>query len=152
MDPNSFSFMSVANQPPGYYTPTPGGMTTIYHHQAGDLHTPMLGSNLITPISIPNGLSGDLSVDPHADIHLHGFPNQFISQQFQTLNPFTQQVSYAPSAFVHRDSGYDAMDPSEDDSSMDPRKAQVTRPLHVMTPTAAFTEHMDVSSMADGEK
>ncbi|KAF2805255.1 uncharacterized protein BDZ99DRAFT_574850 [Mytilinidion resinicola] len=37
LDPNSFSFNSFANQPPGYYTPTPGGVGTLYHNQASDL-------------------------------------------------------------------------------------------------------------------
>ncbi|RMZ81993.1 hypothetical protein DV737_g2318, partial [Chaetothyriales sp. CBS 132003] len=40
MDPNSFAFSAIANQPPGYYTPTPSGFNTLYHSQAGDLHTP----------------------------------------------------------------------------------------------------------------
>jgi hypothetical protein len=151
MDPNSFQFMALANQPPGYYTPTPGGMTTIYHHQAGDLHTPTLGYNLVTPISIPNSLSEGLPVDPNADMNMHGFhhPTQFMPQHFQNINPFSQQAGYAPSTFLHRDSGYDPMDRSEE-SPMDHMTMQGTQPLNLMT--TGFSEQMEVSSMTDGEK
>jgi hypothetical protein len=58
LDPNSFAFTSFANQPPGYYTPTPGGTNTIYHPQAGDLHTPGFTMGLGTPLSIPNSDGG----------------------------------------------------------------------------------------------
>ncbi|KAL1964070.1 hypothetical protein VTN77DRAFT_7488 [Rasamsonia byssochlamydoides] len=152
MDPTSFSFMSLTNQPPDCYTPTVGGMTTIYDHQAGDLHTPTLGSNLVTPLSIPNSLSGDLPIDPNADVNVYGFDNQFLPQQFQNLNPFAQQVSYAPSTFVHRDSGYDPMDRSGEVSSMDPLKMQETQPLNLIVSTVGLSEHMDVSSVMNSEK
>src|ERR1700754_3926201 len=54
MDPNSYAFSTFANQPPGYYTPTPGGFNTLYHPQAGDLHTPGMGMN--TPLSMPHSV------------------------------------------------------------------------------------------------
>ncbi len=37
---------------------------------------------------------------------------------FQNANPFAPQQSYAPSSFVHQDSGYEAMDASADGSPM----------------------------------
>ncbi|RMZ91132.1 hypothetical protein DV736_g1660, partial [Chaetothyriales sp. CBS 134916] len=40
MDPNSFAFSAITNQPPSYYTPTPSSLNTLFHSQAGDLHTP----------------------------------------------------------------------------------------------------------------
>lgn len=152
MDPNSFSFMSLNNQPPGYYTPASGDMATIYQNQAGYLRTPTLGSDLVTPLSIPNSLSGGLPMDPNADMSMHGFPDQFLPHQFQNPNPFAQQVSYAPSRFVHRDSGCDPVDRSAEESSLDPMNIQGTQPLDLVAQTAGFSEQMDVSSMIDHEK
>lgn len=151
MDPNSFSFMNIANQPPGYYTPTSSGMNTIYHHQAGDLHTPTLGFNLVTPLSIPNTLSGALPTDPNADMNMHGFPNQFLPHQFHNMNPFAQQTSYAPSQFMNRDSAYDPMDRAVG-NPMDAMNMHINGSMGVVSSNASFSEHMDVTSLTDGEK
>ena len=58
LDPNSYTFASFANQPPGYYTPTPGGTSTLYHSQAGDLHASGLNFGLGTPSSVPTSEVG----------------------------------------------------------------------------------------------
>ncbi|TAQ83173.1 hypothetical protein B7494_g8503 [Chlorociboria aeruginascens] len=110
LDPNSFAFASFANQPPGYYTPTPGGTNTLYHNQAGDLHTPGMGMGLGlgTPLSLPSSSDG-LHPGPVMDIPS---PNQPQPQQQQQ-----QQQSYAPSSFVHQDTGYETME--HDGSPMD---------------------------------
>lgn len=121
LDPGSFSFTNFANQPPGYYTPTPGGTNTIYHPQAGDLHTPTLGlgMGLGTPLSLPNS---DGAVPSGAGtIDMTAFHHGFHSQQFQQFNPFIQppapQPSFAPASFMHQDTGYETMD--QDGSPMD---------------------------------
>ncbi|KAI1505152.1 CP2 transcription factor-domain-containing protein [Biscogniauxia marginata] len=115
LDPNSFSFTAFANQPPGYYTPTPGGTNTIYHSQAGDLHTPSMGMSmgLGTPLSLPTS-EGTLHAGPalmDLSQYQHGLPSHQFHPQF---NPFMQptppQASYAPSSFVHQDTGYETMD------------------------------------------
>ncbi|KAI1773083.1 CP2 transcription factor-domain-containing protein [Hypoxylon cercidicola] len=114
LDPNSFSFSTFANQPPGYYTPTPGGTNTIYHPQAGDLHTPSmgLGMGLGTPLSLPTS-EGAIQAGP-AMMDLAQFHPGMPPHQFQPFNPFIQptppQPSYAPSSFVHQDTGYETMD------------------------------------------
>ena len=119
LDPNSFSFSAFANQPPGCYTPTPGGMNTLYHSQAGDLHTPNMGFHLGTPLSMPMS-DGLVHAAPPFD--MHGFQVQsFVPQPFQQQAPFQQQQSFAPSSFVHQDSGYEAMEGSpEDDLDVNP--------------------------------
>lgn len=149
MDPNSFQFMALANQPPGYYTPTPGGMATIFHPQAGDLHTP-LGYNIVTPISIPNSLSMSLPGDPHGEMNMHGFrnPAPFMPHHLQNINPYSQ-AGFAPSTFLHSDSGYDTMDRSED-SPMGNMTMQGSQCLNMMS--TDFSEHMEDSLMTDGEK
>lgn len=113
--------------PPGYYTPTPGGNNTLYHPQAGDLHTPTLGlgMGLGTPLSMPTtegtmhsgaGMMNLASFQQtlHAPPHFHNF-NPFIQ-------PPPQQPSYAPATFVHQDTGYETMD--QDASPMDSGSAE----------------------------
>ncbi|KAK0725319.1 CP2 transcription factor-domain-containing protein [Lasiosphaeris hirsuta] len=121
LDPGSFSFANFANQPSGYYTPTPGGTNTLYHPQAGDLHTPSLslGMGLGTPLSMPTTEGG---AHPGATtMDLAGFHHSFHPHSFQHFNPFIQppqpQPSFAPSSFVHQDTGYETMD--QDGSPMD---------------------------------
>ncbi|KAK3898840.1 CP2 transcription factor-domain-containing protein, partial [Staphylotrichum tortipilum] len=124
LDPGNFSFASFANHTSGYYTPTPGGTNTIYHPQAGDLHTPTLGLSmgmgLGTPLSMPNS---DAAVHPGAaPIDLTAFHHPFPHpQQFQQFNPFIPapppQQSFAPSSFMQQDTGYETMD--QDASPMD---------------------------------
>lgn len=126
LDPNSFAFSAFANQPPGYYTPTPGGTNTLYHNQAGDLHTPGMGMGmgLGTPLSLPTSADG-----MHAStmMDMSAFSHQ-MPPQFHNYNPFGapqqqhhqqqqhhhqqqhQQTSYAPSSFVHQDTGYETME------------------------------------------
>merc|ERR1711981_1030977 len=127
LDPNSFAFSAFANQPPGYYTPTPGGTNTLYHNQAGDLHTPGMGMGmgLGTPLSLPTSADG-----MHAStmMDMSAFSHQ-MPPQFHNYNPFGapqqqhhhhqqqhhaqhhhQQQSYAPSSFVHQDTGYETME------------------------------------------
>lgn len=120
MDPNSFAFSAFANQPPGYYTPTPGGYGTLYHPQAGDLHTPGMGMN--TPLSLPHSIHGLHAHDPLAQfqhfnpqfLHQpHPFQDQFHQQQPQHQMPQQQTQTFAPQQFLqHQDSGYVAMDDS----------------------------------------
>jgi hypothetical protein len=121
MDPNSFAFAAFANQPPGYYTPTPGGFNTLYHSQAGDLHTPGMGMN--TPLSLPHSIHGLHA--PEQNMHMQHFNPQMLHHPHLFPDPFghhhqqqqqQQQVppqAFAPHAFLqHQDSGYVAMDES----------------------------------------
>ncbi|KAJ9611412.1 hypothetical protein H2200_004596 [Cladophialophora chaetospira] len=120
MDPNSYAFSAFANQPPGYYTPTPGGFGTLYHHQAGDLHTPGMGMN--TPLSLPHSVHGLHAQDqmmhlqhfnPHMLHQPHPFQDLFQHHQPQVHVHPQQQQTYAPQSFLqHQDSGYVAMDDS----------------------------------------
>ncbi|KAF2685530.1 CP2 transcription factor family protein-like protein [Lentithecium fluviatile CBS 122367] len=117
LDPNSFAFSSFANQPPGYYTPTPGGTNTLYHNQAGDLHTPGFSFGLGTPLSLPTSESA-LHAGQTAPTHLHGFnPHALGHHQFTNQNPFALQQqaqhapSFAPHQFTHQPSAYERHPP-----------------------------------------
>ena len=120
LDPNSYAFTSFANQPPGYYTPTPGGTNILYSNQAGDLHTPGLGMGvgLGTPLSLPT--SAD-AMQSSTMLDMSAFGHHIPQPHFQNFNPFgqhghpqhpplQQQQSFAPSSFVHQDTGYETMD------------------------------------------
>lgn len=138
MDPNSFSFANFANAPPGYYTPTPGGNNTLYHPQAGDLHTPSLalGMGIGTPLSMPTTEGAHMHATTammdmsgyHHGMHQQPHPQQHqFHPHAQFHHPFIQppqpQQSFAPSTFVHQDTGYETMDqdgsPMESDAAED---------------------------------
>ncbi|KAF2007742.1 hypothetical protein P154DRAFT_568574 [Amniculicola lignicola CBS 123094] len=128
LDPNSFAFTSFANQPPGYYTPTPGGTNTLYHHQAGDLHTPGFSFGLGTPLSLPTSEGGLHAGHSGPAGHLHGFNPHAIGthHHFQNANPFAipphgGNQSYAPHHFTHQPSAFEhgPLAPSHENSPMD---------------------------------
>lgn len=106
LESNSFTFPSFANNPSGYYTPTPGGSSTMYHNRAGDLHTPNMAFHLGTPMSMP---TTDGQIQPSSTLDMHAFHPNLLSS-FQPSGTFHEQQSYAPSSFVHQDSGFEAMD------------------------------------------
>lgn len=108
LDNNSYAFASFANQPPDCFTPTLGvNMSAITHNQAGDLHTPGLGFGLGTPLSISNS---EGRTNPASAIDMQGFhPHLLHSHTFQNANSFAQPQSFAPSSFMHQDSGYETM-------------------------------------------
>ena len=157
MDPNSFAFANFANQPPGYYTPTPGGVNTLYHSQAGDLHTPGMGMNIGTPLSLSHPSSA-LHVQDPSMADFHNFPPQFLhSHPFQNLNPFSQppthqpQSAYHPSNFLqHQDSGYDAMDGTPDKSPANTAMMMRHTGNHIMAGISEST--LVPPSYAMGEK
>lgn len=125
MDPNSFNFNQFANAPPGYYTPTPGGTNTLFHPQAGDLHTPvgMAVPGLGTPLSMPN--SGTIHTGAGV-VDMGGF-QPLAPHQMHHFNPFVQAQppppqAFAPSSFVHQDTGYETME--QDGSPMQPNRSE----------------------------
>ena len=114
MDTTAFTYAPFSNQMHGYYTPTPGGTGTFYHNKAGDLHTPDMGFHLGTPLSMPNSEGHS---HPATALDMHGFhPHVLQSHGFNTGNHFHPQQSYAPSSFVHQDSGFDTTILSNDNT------------------------------------
>lgn len=110
MDPDSHSFNMFANQMPGYYTPTPGGTNTLYHHQAGDLHTPGFAMGLGTPLSLPTSESalhaGQQGAAYH-DFQAH-LPHHMQQSALQNVSPFLHmqqpQQGFPPHHFSHHPS------------------------------------------------
>ncbi|OQE28690.1 hypothetical protein PENSTE_c003G04050 [Penicillium steckii] len=146
MDPTAMQMMSnFAGQHPGFYTPNSGGMGAVFHNQAGDLHTPTAGLNMITPLSLANPMSGS---QPNGHpVHLdHQFNPHFLPSHMPDINPYMQQASYAPSAFLHRDS-FDAMDESSDNRSLQ------SIPVDQESNLTASTDHSNAVNMsyAEGE-
>ncbi|TWU78142.1 hypothetical protein ED733_007470 [Metarhizium rileyi] len=111
LDPNSYAFNAFANAH-GYYAPTPGGTNALFHSQAGDLHTPTIGAGgIATPLSMPN--SGDVVHSGSSVMDISGFQS-LQPHQFHHFNPFIQggpvQQNFAPTSFVHQDTGYETME------------------------------------------
>ncbi|KAJ5674122.1 hypothetical protein N7462_009561 [Penicillium macrosclerotiorum] len=141
MDPQSMQMMSLAGQHPGFYTPNSGGMGATFHSQAGDLHTPTLGLNMITPMSLSNSIA---ATQQNPQPGLEHFNQQYMAHQMPDMNSYMQQASYAPSAFMHRDS-YDVMDESGDGSSLN------ELPVDQASNFTASTDYSGVMDMAYAE-
>jgi hypothetical protein len=156
LDPNSFAFTSFANQPPGYYTPTPGGTNTLYHSQAGDLHTPGFSFGLGTPLSLPTSEGGVHAGQTAPTQHLHGFNPHAIgsNHHFQNVNPFALQPqhsqAFAPHQFSHAPSAFDHPHPSlahtHEESSMDSMITDVE--MQEQSPLIGFAPHSYQDNMA----
>lgn len=109
MDPNSHTFNMFATSMPPYYTPTPGGTSLLYHHQAGDLHTPGLAIGLGTPLSLPTSATA-LHAGHHHEQALHSAHGHFSEHQqqqpFQHMHPYQMhnQTGFPPHQFTHHSS------------------------------------------------
>jgi hypothetical protein len=112
---------------PGYYTPTPGGTNTLYHPQAGDLHTPGFSLGLNTPLSMPTSDTSALHAPQLA--HMHSFAHAMQQQQQQHhhhhMNPFGahpfqmhHQSTFPPQNFQHQAPVFDQLDSQATDSPM----------------------------------
>lgn len=91
LDPNSSAFAAFANQPPpGLFTPTPGGGSTLYNsHSHHDLQTPNIGISIGTPLSMPN----TATAMPRPTASEDDYNTQTIQpHQFQNYQPFTQSL------------------------------------------------------------
>ncbi|EXV06286.1 CP2 transcription factor [Metarhizium robertsii] len=108
LDPNSYAFNAFASTQPGYYVPTPGGNNPLLHSQTGNLHTPTIAAGgLSTPLSLPN--SGDALHAGATAMDLSGFQT-LPPHQFHHFNPFIHGATFAPTSFVHQDTGYETME------------------------------------------
>ncbi|PSN62693.1 CP2 transcription factor family protein-like protein [Corynespora cassiicola Philippines] len=158
LDPNSFAFASFANQPPGYYTPTPGGTNTLYHNQAGDLHTPGFSFGLGTPLSLPTSEGGVHAGQTAPAPQLHGFNPHALAahHHFQNQNPFALQpqhpASFAPHQFSHQPSAFEhgPLQQTHEDSPMDnivPEvEMQEQSPLVSFAPAPTFRYHVTLNA------
>lgn len=122
MDPNNQSFNMFANQAHGYYTPTPGGTNTIFHPQAGDLHTPFT-MGLSTPHSLPTSASALHANHQFAAFppYPHQLPQHMQQPPFQNPDPFgmnQQQQGFPPHHFTHHPS-FDPLEGPMGDSPID---------------------------------
>lgn len=143
----------MASQPLACYTPTPGG-STIYHNQAGDLHTPNMGFQLGTPLSLPTS-DGHLQ-STSAAFAMHAIhPHLLGSTSVQAPTTFQQQQSYAPSSFVHQHSGFETIagshniTPKQDIAmDLDPQRRENLIPYPIRT----FSNSLAVAADQPTEK
>jgi hypothetical protein len=145
LDPNSFAFTNFANQPPGYYTPTPGGTNTLYHSQAGDLHTPGFNMGLGTPLSMPTS-EGAAHAGHSAQTSFHAFNNHALAHQlFQNQSPFGyqqpppqphHQPTFAPHQFSHHSPHFEPYEQHHDDGR--PQEMAVDVEMQEQSPVVPF--------------
>ncbi|OJD10302.1 hypothetical protein AJ78_08638, partial [Emergomyces pasteurianus Ep9510] len=109
MDPNSYAFTSLANQPSTYYTTTPTGMGMSCHNQVPDLSTPGMTLNLLSPLSIPPATSATDAAAIQSAIEMNSFHHSFPPPTGNGVDPFHHSPAYAPSSFVNRDPRYDPL-------------------------------------------
>ncbi|KAL3475046.1 CP2 transcription factor-domain-containing protein [Aspergillus californicus] len=129
IDHNSAQFINPVNQLHGYYTPNSGGLGAIYNSPAGDLHTPGMGINMMTPLSLSQqGLSNSTGIP------LDPFHPQLLQQHYHNPQQYAPQAEFAPSAFVQSDMGFDIVDDSIDEGSLNDVDMQESAQSH-MTPT-----------------
>lgn len=103
LDPNSSAFAAFANQPPQYYTPTPGAPNGGFSNHVNELPTPNMGISIGTPLSMSNGIT----MAPVTTSDLAFAPQTIQPHQFHTYLPFTQplQPQYVEPAFDRQESG-----------------------------------------------
>lgn len=115
LDSQLQTLMPLTNQYPNFDFPKPCGMGAIFHNQAGDLHTPTKGLDMVSPLSFPT-LTAVVSQNPHE------LPEQLctstLAHQLPNSDLYAQQSTYAPNVLMNRDSGYDTMDETFEDLSI----------------------------------
>ena len=132
MDPNSFSFAQFANEGAADFEPSSSNAVGIFHNQAGDLHTPGMAFQLGTPLSSDDS-------HPGTTVDIHGFhPHLLHPQTFHSTTDLHQQRTYAPSSFLHQDSGYETLEPSSRGSSL--QKQQMSGETHEMSAFGTYPE------------
>ncbi|KAJ5642657.1 hypothetical protein N7490_006657 [Penicillium lividum] len=99
-DPNFMPMLPLACQDPSLYTHKTVVTGAIWHHQAGELHTPTVGLTTNTTLSLSNtSLKGSIE---YVD-------QQYFAPQFFDMNRYAPQATRTPNAFMHRDFALDSM-------------------------------------------
>jgi len=100
LDPTSAAFAAFANQPPQYYTPTPGAPNPTFLGTNHALQTPMYGIGIGTPLTMPI-LNGNINafqpVVSAADLQNYDLqtmqPHSFINFQQFGVNDINSQYA-----------------------------------------------------------
>jgi hypothetical protein len=86
LDPNSSAFAAFAAQPPGYYTPTPGGSTMGFQSYELAVNNNQFGTN--TPDSMTHASHSSMAAPSIFQPHLHSMDHQTYMSFRQ--HPYTQ--------------------------------------------------------------
>ncbi|KAA8646231.1 hypothetical protein EYZ11_012010 [Aspergillus tanneri] len=148
VDPSSLSFFNSLSQQQGYYTPNSGALGAVFRSQAGDLHTPV-GMSLMSPLSLPQQIPGATLPTDGSAMGLDQFNQQYIPPHFHNPQPFAQQATFGPGALVHRDSGYDAMDDSVDELSLNDVDIQGNVPSQLVTSTVPHSDRLNIETPSE---
>ena len=114
LDSSSLQFTNYQHNESTHFGNTTHMPDGMFHSKAGDLHTPNFSFQLGTPLTSSDMIPPTSAVDHHGyDFNLAGQSHNFSSHEMN----FSHQ-SFAPSAFVHRDSGYDSLTLGQQSSSI----------------------------------
>ena len=143
LDPNALTYLPSGSQPNGYYTPNSGQMGSAFHEQPADLHPSNVDLNLMTPLALPNQLVNTRVGADNAGLDLSHFNQQYLPSQYHAPNPFAQQPSFAPSAFVNSDSGFNSIEDADQPTVKELDMHE--NPSWSMEPPASAFDQMDFS-------
>lgn len=147
IDPNSMLYMNFHGQQAGYYTPNLSGLGPMFHSQAGDLHTP--GMSMITPLPLSHQIACPTMSTGGSAFDLGYYAQQYMNPHFHNLQVFGHQASVAANSFVHRDSAYDAMDESVEESSLNDVDMQWNPSPQFVASTAHTSDHAGTPGLSD---
>lgn len=144
-DSGAMSMVS-ASQHFGFSTPSSCRMDTVLNSWAGDLHTPTLGVDMITPQSFANVSPANLRNIHGSDLETY-YPRLF-GQPIPNLYSHAQQTANTPSPFMRCDLDNGTMRGSVDGVSLD--KMQLDFTQNATDPTD-FPNKMGISCAKGGK-
>ncbi|KAJ6093523.1 hypothetical protein N7486_008812 [Penicillium sp. IBT 16267x] len=86
-----------------YHNYNSGDLNNLYHGPAGDLHTPTVGSNLLTPKTLLEQFAVTPLPRNTAGIAYDSLDPLFFARELQSIDWGNPSAAYPPSAFVHAD-------------------------------------------------
>jgi hypothetical protein len=142
MDTAPIPLKPPASQYRDFHTPGSGEMGTIFHNQAGDLHTPRMQINNVNPLSLWNPTPIP-HFNPQGDLVDQFGP--FFTQKLPSFGFYADQFSHVPGTINQGRSVHDGMDESGDHLSTNEMQANLPS-----DPTP-FTDTSTQVSMRDGD-
>ncbi|KAF9884012.1 hypothetical protein FE257_002400 [Aspergillus nanangensis] len=111
IDPSSLSFSPLSNLPPNSH-----GMWNVFHSQAGDLHTPTMKLDPVTPLSLTTAIAGAPANNCNTPMFLDHFNQQYLWGAVQNVDAYSQHLCELGPLY-QPDSGYGTLNESVKRSS-----------------------------------
>ncbi|KAJ5769935.1 uncharacterized protein N7511_001986 [Penicillium nucicola] len=142
-------FLLTPNANHTYQNYNPSSSNTVFHGPAGDLHTPLVDSSLMTPKTLLEQFAVTPlhrnNIDPFQDVaNTHS-----VAQEPQTIAPVYQHDAYPPSAFDHSHLAHSTLDGTEEAMFPSAVNNQQTRNPQLVTPQDSHSPDTNHSSHND---